>query len=278
MEGLQEWFANLDTSVILAVTWKVIGALLILVIGRWIARGIIKLMRGQMRRREMDALLVNFAGSIVYVFLLLSVVLVAVSFLGIPITPLVAVLGGMALAVGLALQGSLANFASGMMLVGFRPFTQGHFVEAGGVSGTVTRVGIFNTDLTTPDNRHVVVPNSAITSNPITNYSAHETRRVDLIIGVDYGDDLKVARDTIQKVLDGHDKVLADPAPVIMMMDLGESSVDFAVRPWVDAADYWPVRGELMEQIKTELENAGCSIPFPQRTVHHINETGTGAD
>jgi small conductance mechanosensitive channel len=170
--------------------------------------------------------------------------------------------------VGLALQSSLSNFASGLMLVGFRPFSKGNFVEAGGVSGTVSSVGIFQTQLTTPDNRHVIVPNSEITSQPITNYSAFDTRRIDLMIGVGYDDDLKTAQSVMKKVIEDHDKVLKDPEPVVLMMELGDSSVNFAVRPWVKTPDYWAVRGELLESLKVELEAAGCSIPFPQRDVH----------
>jgi len=276
MESLQQWFASLETAQILAIAWKVIGAVLIFIIGRWVSKLIVSIIGKQLTKREMDAMLVSFVGTIVYTFLLLCVVLAAISYLGIAITPLIAVLGGAALAGGLALQSSLSNFAAGVMLVGFRPFTKGHFVEAGGVSGTVERVGLFNSELITPDNRSVIVPNSQITSSPITNYSAYDTRRVDLLIGVDYGDDLKLARDTIWKVITGHEKVLADPEPAILVMDLADSSVNFAVRPWVRSEDYWGVRGELLERIKTELEAAGCSIPFPQRTVHHINE-GSGA-
>lgn len=268
MEAFQEWLSSLEMADVLAVAWQVLGALLIFIVGRWIARAIIRLMRTTMKKRSVDDLIINFLGNIVYVVLLLSVVLIAVGYLGVQVTPLIAVLGGAALAVGLALQSSLSNFASGLMIVGFRPFTRGHFVEAGGVSGTVQKVGIFQTELKTPDNRHVIVPNSAITSSPITNYSAYETRRVDLVIGVDYGDDLKVARATIERVLSEHDKVLDDPAPTIMVLDLGDSSVDFAVRPWVDASDFWPVRGELLQLLKEELEKSGCSIPFPQRDVH----------
>lgn len=278
MESLQQWFADLETAQILAIAWKVIGALLIFMIGRWVAKAVAGLARKTMRRRQLDAMLVAFLGTILYSALLLCVILASISYIGIAITPLIAILGGAALAIGLALQSSLSNFASGVMLVGYRPFTKGHFVEAGGVSGTVERVGLFNTQLITPDNRHVIVPNGQITSSPITNYSAFETRRCDLLIGVDYGDDLKVARDTIWKVITGHEKVLDDPAPVILLMDLADSSVNFAVRPWVKASDYWVVRSELLERIKTELEAAGCSIPFPQRTVHHVNETGAGGD
>jgi small conductance mechanosensitive channel len=154
------------------------------------------------------------------------------------------------------------------MLVLFRPFTKGDFVEAGGTSGTVLEVGIFNTVLNTPDNRRIIVPNGQITGDTITNFSAYDTRRIDLIIGVGYGDDLKVARDTIEKTITAHEKVLDDPAPAILLMELGDSSVNFAVRPWVKASDYWVVRSELLESIKVKLEAAGCEIPFPQRDVH----------
>jgi len=275
MEALQDWFSNLSMDEILAFSWQIVGALLIFIIGRWIAKAIVGMMRKAMTRKKLDEILISFLANIVYVFLLLSVVLIAVSYLGIAVTPLVAVLGGAALAVGLALQSSLSNFASGLMLVGFRPFSKGNFVEAGGVSGTVSSVGIFQTQLTTPDNRHVIVPNSEITSQPITNYSAFDTRRIDLIIGVGYDDDLKTAQSVMKKVIEGHDKVLEDPEPVVLMMELGDSSVNVAVRPWVKTPDYWAVRGELLESLKVELEAAGCSIPYPQRDVHlHKTENG----
>ncbi|WP_376692094.1 mechanosensitive ion channel family protein [Wenzhouxiangella sp. EGI_FJ10409] len=279
MESLQQWYANIETAQILAIAWKVIGALLIFIIGRWVVKGAVGLARKTMSKRQLDAMLVAFLGTILYIVLLLCVLLASISYLGVSVTPLIAVLGGAALAVGLALQNSLSNFASGVMLVGLRPFTKGHFVEAGGVSGTVERVALFNSYLVTPDNRSVIVPNSQITSNPITNYSAFDTRRCDLLIGVDYGDNLKVARDTIWKVITGHEKVLDDPEPAILVMDLADSSVNFAVRPWVKSEDYWVVRSELLEKIKTELEAAGCSIPFPQRTVHHVNDgSSAGSD
>ncbi|RFF27729.1 mechanosensitive ion channel family protein [Wenzhouxiangella sp. 15181] len=261
----------------MAVAWKVIGALLIFIIGRWVAKAVAALARKTLSRRQLDAMLITFLGTILYALLLLCVILASISYLGVSVTPLIAVLGGAALAVGLALQGSLSNFASGVMLVGYRPFTKGHFVEAGGVSGTVDHVGLFYTKLITPDNRSVIVPNNEITTSPITNYSAFETRRCDLLIGVDYGDNLKLARDTIWKVITGHEKVLKDPGPAVLVMDLADSSVNFAVRPWVKADDYWVVRSELLEQIKAELEAAGCSIPFPQRTIHHVNVEATGA-
>jgi len=221
-----------------------------------------------MRKRGIDNMLANFLSAILYTILLVAVIIAAVGQLGIQTTPLVAVLGAAGLAVGLALQNSLGNFASGVMLVLFRPFSKGDFVEAGGTSGTVDEVGIFTTVLNTPDNRRVIVPNGQITNDTITNYSAYEKRRIDLIIGVGYGDDLKLARDTIEKTIAGHDKVLDDPESAILVMDLGDSSVNFAVRPWVLASDYWVVRSELLESIKVDLEAAGCEIPFPQRDIH----------
>jgi len=273
IESIQNWFQNLETGQIIALTWQVVGALLIFIIGRWVAKAIAGFLRRALTKREVEILLINFLTSIIYVFLLLCVILAAISFLGIPITPLIAVLGGAALAIGLALQSSLSNFASGVMLVGFRPFATGDFVEAGGVSGTVQDVGMFQTQLKTPDNRKVIVPNSEITSQPITNYSAFDTRRIDLVMGVGYDDDLKVAQSVMKKVIEGHDKVLKDPAPAILMLELADSSVNFGVRPWVKTPDYWAVRSDLLESLKVELEAAGCSIPYPQRDLHVFKQS-----
>ncbi|MGY6553027.1 MAG: mechanosensitive ion channel family protein [Wenzhouxiangella sp.] len=258
----------LDRYSVIEWTLKLLAALLIFVIGRWIARRIVGTVAKLMRKQGLDDLLVSFISNILSVVLLVLVVLVAIGSLGVEITPLIAILGGAAIAVGFALQNSLSNFASGIMLVTFHPFGRGDFVDAGGISGVVQDVGIFSTTLKTPDNRMVIVGNSAITSSAITNFSAYDTRRIDMTIGVDYGDDLKLARATIERVLKNHEQVLEDPAPAVLLMELGDSSVDFAVRPWVNSADFWVVRSELLEQLKSELEKAGCSIPFPQRDVH----------
>jgi len=268
MANLQQMLADYN---VIALGTRLLGAILIFLIGRWIGKRIVSAISKNMEKRGIDALLVAFVSNILGVLMLVVVLMIALGHLGIQLTPLIAILGGMALAIGLALQSSLSNFASGIMLVILRPFTRGHFVEAGGVSGTVTSVGIFNTQLQTPDNRLVIVGNSAITGNPITNYSAFDTRRIDLVIGVGYGDDLKQAQSVMQRVIESHEKVLKDPEPAILLMELGESSVDFAVRPWVNTPDYWTTRSDLMESLKTELEAAGCSIPFPQRDVHHYN-------
>src|SRR6056297_591095 len=277
MESIQQYLQDLDTAVIMSWGWRVVAALLIFVIGRWVAKMVRNGVKRVMTGRGLDPMLVGFLGAILYSILLVAVIIAAVGQLGIQTTPLVAVLGAAGLAIGLALQNSLGNFASGVMLVLFRPFTRGDYVEAGGTAGTVSEVGIFNTVLNTPDNRLVIVPNGQITNDVITNYSAHDTRRIDLIIGVDYGDDLKTARATLEKVVKAHDKVLEDPAPIVWVMELADSSVNFAVRPWVAAADYWQVRNELLEQLKTELETAGCSIPFPQRDVH-LHEAGKSSE
>lgn len=277
MEAIQQYIQNIDMATILAWGWKILAALLIFIIGRWVAKLVRRSMSKLMAARGLDPMLVAFLAAILYAILLVAVVIAAVGQLGIQTTPLVAVLGAAGLAVGLALQNSLGNFASGVMLVLFRPFSKGDFVEAGGTSGTVDEVGIFNTVLNTPDNRRVIVPNGQITNATITNYSAHDTRRIDLIIGVDYGDDLKTARAAIEKVIKAHDRVLDDPVPIVWVMELADSSVNFAVRPWVASPDYWQVRNELLEELKSELEAAGCSIPFPQRDVH-LHEAGKSSE
>ncbi len=268
MDAVMEYLSNLDTATLIGWAWKLIAALLIFFIGRIVAKLIASFLAKLMRKRGIEDMLANFLSVVLYAILLVAVIIAAISQLGIQTTPLIAVLGAAGLAVGLALQNSLGNLAAGVMIVLFRPFTKGDYVEAAGTSGTVTDVGLFQSVLNTPDNRRVIVPNGQITSENITNYSAYDTRRIDLIIGVGYGDDLKVARSTIEKVLNDHEKVLDDPAPVIWVMELGDSSVNFAVRPWVQAPDYWGVRSELLESLKVELETAGCEIPFPQRDVH----------
>ncbi len=268
MESIQQYLQDLDTAVIMSWGWRVVAALLIFVIGRWVAKMVRNGVKRVMTGRGLDPMLVGFLGAILYSILLVAVIIAAVGQLGIQTTPLVAVLGAAGLAIGLALQNSLGNFASGVMLVLFRPFTKGDFVEAGGTSGTVEEVGIFTTVLNTPDNRRIIVPNGQITNDTITNYSAYDTRRIDLVIGVGYSDDLKKARATIDRAIRAHEKVLEDPEPAILLMELADSSVNFAVRPWVQASDYWVVRSELMEQIKAALEEAGCQIPFPQRDIY----------
>jgi len=200
--------------------------------------------------------------------MLTAVILAALDTLGLPITSLIAVVGAAGLAVGLALKDSLGNFASGVMLVTFKPFSQGDMVEVAGISGKVDEVRIFSTILTTTDNKQITIPNGLVYAEAITNYTALDTRRIDLVFGVGYDDDLKKAREVLTRICAEHPLVLDDPATNVFVINLGDSSVDFAVRPWAKTDDYWTVWGDLLESGKVELEAAGCSIPFPQRDVH----------
>jgi len=269
MESIQTLIndANLMPTL---VDWAInlVLALLIYIVGKWVARRITNFCRRLLERADLDPTLVNFLSNVVFAVLLIAVILAALDTLGIPVTSLMAIVGAAGLAVGLALKDSLGNFAAGVMLVLFRPFRAGDFVEVAGVSGTAQAIRIFSTVLTTPDNKEIVIPNSQIAGDTITNYSANDTRRVDLVFGVSYDDDLKVAREVLTRLCAEHPLILDDPATSIFVLNLGESSVDFAVRPWVKSGDYWKVYGDLLEQGKIELEKAGCSIPYPQRDMH----------
>jgi len=247
---------------------KIVLALLIYLVGKWVAKRITNLVRRLLERADMDTTLVSFLSNIIYAILLAAVILAALDKLGVPVTSLLAILGAAGLAIGLALKDSLGNFAAGVMLVLFRPFKKGDFVEAAGVSGTVDEVRIFSTVLTTPDNKQIIIPNGQIGAGAITNFSAKDERRVDLVFGVSYDDDLKVARRVLTELCANHPLVLQEPATNIFVLNLGDSSVDFAVRPWAKTSDYWAVYGDLLEQGKMALEEAGCSIPYPQSDLH----------
>jgi len=247
---------------------KIIMALLVFIVGRWLARLLTKALEKVMTKGKVDPMLVSFLGNIAYAALLAVVVLAALEQLGVNTTSALAILGAAGLAVGLALKDSLSSFAAGVMLIIFRPFKLGDFVEAGGVSGVVEEIRIFHTMLKTGDNREVTMPNAQIYGGTIVNYSARATRRIDLVIGIGYDDDIKKARDIINEVLEANDTVLKDPAPTVMLLELGASSIDFAVRPWVNSSDYWSTRAQLLEAIKVAFDKAGVSIPYPQQDIH----------
>ena len=247
---------------------KVVGAVAVLVIGRMAAGMIRSGVRKAMVKAEVDVTLIPFVASLVY-YLTMAVVIIAVlSLFGIETTSLIAVLGAAGLAVGLALQGTLSNFAAGVMLLIFRPFKVGDVVEVGGTSGSVVAVKIFSTDMKTPDNIMITVPNAQVWGGTIKNYNGFDTRRIDLVMGISYDDDIQVAMDTISRIVNADERVLADPAPQIAVANLGDSSVDLVVRPWCSGADYWNIRFDLTRQLKEGLEAAGCSIPYPQQDVH----------
>lgn len=269
MEQLTEYFTKTNfTELLVTIGTRLFLVLLIYVVGRWIARIAQNVLEKMLRKREVDEVLVDFLGSIANIAVTVVAIIAALDQLGISPASLLAVVGAASLAVGLALKDSLSNFAAGVMLVLFRPFTKGDYVDAGGESGTVNEVSLNSTRLLTPDNKMVLVPNSQIWNGSITNYSAEDTRRVDLVIGVGYDDDLKKAHDVIMDVLQNHDKVLQDPAPAVWVSNLGDSSVDFNVRPWVATADYWSVYSDVLHRSKLALDEAGISIPYPQSDVY----------
>ncbi len=264
---IQEWVESLVPT-LADFGVRVLLALLIFTIGRWVANLIAGGMSKGLSRGKTDPTLIGFTTALVRVAILAFVVIAALSQLGIQTAGFVAVLGAAGLAVGLALQGSLANFASGVLLLIFRPIKVGDYVEAGGTSGSVMEIGIFTTTLHTPDNKKVIVPNAQVTGGTITNYSANDTRRVDLVASVGYGDDIPKAKAVLERIVKAHELVLPDPAPQIEVSKLGESSVDIVVRPWVNTSDYWRVYFDLTQSIKAEFDREGISIPFPQRDVH----------
>lgn len=221
-----------------------------------------------MTKAKVDELLVNFVGSILNSMLLLFVVIATLDQLGVDTTSFIALIGAAGLAIGLALQGSLQNLASGVMLIIFRPFTIGNFIEAGGATGVVEEIGIFSTTMRSGDNREIIVPNGSIFGGTITNYSARDTRRVDMVFGIGYDDDIKKAKNIIQDILENDERVLKDPEALIALGELADSSVNFKVRPWCKADDYWDVYHDTHENIKLAFDEQGISIPYPQMDVH----------
>jgi small conductance mechanosensitive channel len=250
-----------------------LSAVLIFFIGRWLAHLFVNIARKALARTEMEDTLERFLCNILNAFLMTVVIIATIGALGVETTSLLAILGAAGLAIGLALQGSLSNFASGVLIVAFRPYKVGDFIEGGGVSGSVDEVQIFTTVLKTPDNKKVIIPNSQIMNNIITNYSAHDTRRVDLVFGCGYGDDIDKVYKVLEEIIAAEDRILKDPAPSIDLNTLADSSVNFNVRPWVKKEDYWDVYNALTEQVKRRFDEAGLNIPFPQRDVHVYNHS-----
>jgi small conductance mechanosensitive channel len=275
MQEIKDFFASTDIVELLTTgAINLVIAAVIFFVGKWIARLVKKALEKLLRARDIDEVLVDFLGNIVYALVLVVAVVAAFDQLGIPATSFVAIIGAAGLAIGLALKDSLSNFASGVMLALFRPFTKGDFIEAAGISGSVDEIRLVSTTLTTPDNKLVIVPNSAIYNDAITNYSAKDTRRLDMVFGVGYDDDLKTVAGILEKICADHPRVLDEPATGVFISNLGDSSVDFACRPWVKTEDYWGVRADLLKTGKLELEAAGCNIPYPQTDVHLYQVTG----
>lgn len=257
---LQEWIALYGL--------KLVAAVLILVIGRLAAKGVRALIRRALQKAKVDETLVAFVSSLCYAGIIAFVVIAALGQIGVQTASFVAVLAAAGLAVGLALQGSLSNFAAGVLMILFKPFKVGDFIEGGGVSGTVEEIGIFSTELKSPDNKRIIVPNAKMTGDNIVNYTAKETRRVDIVAGVSYGDDLDKVRKVLEEIMASDERILKDPAPTIAVVELADSCVKFAVRPWAKTSDYWGVLTTTQENIKKQFDAAGISIPFPQQDVY----------
>ena len=251
---------------------KVIGAILILIIGRIIAGQVRKGVHRLGEAREWDASLVGFVSSLVYFVIMAFVIVAVLGSFGIQTASIVAVLGAASFAVGLALQGSLANFAAGVLILAFRPFKVGDYVDVAGVAGSVKHIAIFSTILATPDNVRIEVPNGKIYGDIIKNYGGYDTRRIDMVVGIGYGDDMAQAIEVIRGIVTADSRVLAEPETLIAVAELGDSSVNLVVRPWVKASDYWPTRFYLNQAIKDALDAAGIEIPFPQTVVTMIQE------
>lgn len=247
---------------------KIVAALLIFIIGKWAVKKLTALTKTMMEKAKVDKTLIEFAESLVYFVLLMVVILAALNTLGINTTSFIAIFGAAGLAIGLALQGSLANVGAAVLIIIFRPFKVGDFVEAGGATGTVEDVNLFSTIIAPLDNRTIIVPNAAIVGGNIINYSMKPERRVDHVFGIGYDDDLKLAKDTLMEIMMNDERVLKDPAPFVAVSELGDSSVNFTTRAWVENADYWDVYFEQIEKVKLTFDEKGISIPYPQMDVH----------
>jgi len=259
-DAVQAWFS--------VYALNIIGAILIFIVGKWLARRIANLLAKLMQKNNVDATLVGFLANLTYYTLVVLVVVAAANRLGINTTSFLTIIGAAGLAVGLALKDSLANFAAGVMLVLFRPFTIGDVVSTAGIIAKVEKITIFNTHFCTGDNQLIIVPNNKIITDIITNINAKDTRRIDLTVGISYSDDMAKTKEILERLAGEDDRILKEPVPTVAVAELGDSSVNLVFRPWVKTGDYWVVRFDLTEKIKNRLDEAGISIPFPQQDVH----------
>ncbi|WP_294924769.1 mechanosensitive ion channel domain-containing protein [Sulfuricurvum sp.] len=247
---------------------KLLGAIAIFLIGKWIVQQIIKLMRRAMERASVDATLISFSSNVVYVALIIAVVVAAASNMGINTSSFIAIFGAAGLAIGLALKDTLANVGAAVLIIFFRPFKVGDFIEASGVMGNVGSINLFSTTLTTVDNRSIIIPNGALIAGNIINYTGNSTRRIDMTFQIDYKDDLRLAKEVVMNVLQSHDKILKDPEPVVAVGALERDGVQLVVRPWVAVEHYWDALFEITESIKLEFDKHHITVPFPQMDLH----------
>jgi small conductance mechanosensitive channel len=261
-------YVDIVTTYMSEYSLKIVAAVLIFVVGKWAVRKITSISKKLMEKAKVDQTLVEFAESLIYFALLLMVILASLNALGVNTTSFIAVFGAAGLAVGLALQGSLANIGAAVLIIVFRPFKVGDFIEAGGATGTVDDINLFSTIISPIDNRTIIVPNSAIVSGNITNFSNKEKRRIDHIFGIGYNDDLKLAKEILSDILNSDERILREPAPFVAVSELADSSVNFVTRAWVKSEDYWDVHFDLLEKVKLTFDEKGISIPYPQMDLH----------
>ncbi|MFA6739995.1 MAG: mechanosensitive ion channel domain-containing protein [Arcobacteraceae bacterium] len=272
-KDITSYIPNNIIEIVSGYTFSLLMALLVFIIGKWAVNKIVSLLGKVLRKvKGMDETLIKFLENIVYYALMIVVLLTALGKLGVETTSFLAILGAAGLAIGLALKDSLGNFASGVMIILFKPFKVGDLVTAAGVTGTITEVGIFNSIFLTGDNQKIIVPNGAITSGSITNVNANDTRRIDLVIGIGYNDDIKKVKDVLNTIITSNEKVLIEKGITVAVSELADYSVNFVVRAWVNTPDYWDVKFALTETIKITFDKEGISIPYPQQDVHHYNK------
>ncbi|WP_407331363.1 small-conductance mechanosensitive channel MscS [Enterovibrio sp. 27052020O] len=262
------WLAS-NQELMIQYAMNVLTALTILLIGNWVVKKVAGSLAVVLKKRNLDQTVVDFIENMVRYVMFAIVLIAALGRMGVETASIVAVIGAAGLAIGLALQGSLSNFAAGVLIVTFRPFKSGDYVEVAGVAGLVESIQIFSTVLKTTDNKMVVVPNGTVISSPITNFSRHDTRRIDFVIGVSYKSDLKKTKEVLTRIVKADVRVLPEPEPTVGVVALADSSVNFVVRPWVNTADYWSTYFDLMQAIKEGLDKEGIEIPFPQMDVHY---------
>ena len=251
---------------------KVLLGIITLIIGFWVVKLVVKLTKKAMIKAKVEESLLDFISNLVGILLKVLVLISVASMVGIKMTSFIAILSAMALAVGLALQGSLSNFSGGVLIIILKPFKLGDFIEAQGFTGIVTSIQIFHTVLKTPDNKTIIIPNGPLSNGNIMNYTMEDRRRVDITFGISYDDDFRKAKDIIMDVVNNHDKVIKDPAPFARVGELGDSSVNIKMRIWAKTSDYWDVYFDVMETVKLKFDENNITIPFPQRDVHIFNQ------
>ncbi|MGM0635318.1 MAG: mechanosensitive ion channel family protein [Bacteroidota bacterium] len=271
MENIEN-YTSIAIEKIAAYLPSIVGAIIAVILGLWIIKFLTNKIRKMLTKREVEPAITGFTVNLLNIGLKILLFIIVITKLGVETTSFAALIASAGLAVGLALQGSLSNFAGGVLIILLKPFKVGDFIEGQGESGTVEEISLFYTHLITINNQRIVIPNGQLSNNKVINYSSEETRRQNMTIGISYDSDIEVARKTLLKIVEGQEKILKDPAPVVLVSELADSSVNLSLRYWTKTSEFWPIHFEVMEQAKIQLEAAGCSIPFPQHDVHLFKE------